>query len=85
MWNSQWHGGFSWDDSGLKFNWHPVLMVSGLVVVYGFGEYGSLGGWEGGWGLVVVYGFGEYGVGLTPSSKTFAFPPCRVGIPEQGT
>ena len=40
VWNSQWHGGFAWDDSGLKFNWHPVLMVSGLVVVYGFGEYG---------------------------------------------
>uniref|UniRef100_A0A8C5C7Y0 Lysosomal membrane ascorbate-dependent ferrireductase CYB561A3 n=1 Tax=Gadus morhua TaxID=8049 RepID=A0A8C5C7Y0_GADMO len=37
VWNSQWHGGFAWDDSGLKFNWHPVLMVSGLVVVYGFG------------------------------------------------
>ncbi|CAL8262391.1 unnamed protein product [Boreogadus saida] len=36
VWNSQWHGGFAWDDSGLKFNWHPVLMVSGLVVVYGF-------------------------------------------------
>ena len=60
VWNSQWHGGFAWDDSGLKFNWHPVLMVSGLVVVYGFGEYGPPSVW-GERGLVVVYGFGEYG------------------------
>uniref|UniRef100_A0A4W6CEW0 Lysosomal membrane ascorbate-dependent ferrireductase CYB561A3 n=1 Tax=Lates calcarifer TaxID=8187 RepID=A0A4W6CEW0_LATCA len=32
---SQWRGGFSWDGSALQFNWHPVLMVSGLVVLYG--------------------------------------------------
>ncbi|XP_028989482.1 lysosomal membrane ascorbate-dependent ferrireductase CYB561A3 isoform X2 [Betta splendens] len=35
VWNSQWLGGFSWDGSFLQFNWHPVLMVTGLVVVYG--------------------------------------------------
>uniref|UniRef100_A0A8C4EU62 Lysosomal membrane ascorbate-dependent ferrireductase CYB561A3 n=1 Tax=Dicentrarchus labrax TaxID=13489 RepID=A0A8C4EU62_DICLA len=34
-WNSHWRGGFSWDGSALQFNWHPVLMVSGLVVLYG--------------------------------------------------
>ncbi|XP_041826326.1 cytochrome b ascorbate-dependent protein 3-like [Melanotaenia boesemani] len=34
-WCSQWRGGFAWDGSGQQFNWHPVLMVSGLVVVYG--------------------------------------------------
>uniref|UniRef100_W5NEG0 Lysosomal membrane ascorbate-dependent ferrireductase CYB561A3 n=1 Tax=Lepisosteus oculatus TaxID=7918 RepID=W5NEG0_LEPOC len=34
-WNSKWRGGFAWDGSGLQFNWHPVLMVTGLVVVYG--------------------------------------------------
>ena len=84
VWNSQWHGGFAWDDSGLKFNWHPVLMVSGLVVVYGFGEYGPPSVW-GERGLVVVYGFGEYGEGLIPSVD-IACPQCscRVGVPEQG-
>ncbi|XP_023278107.1 cytochrome b ascorbate-dependent protein 3-like isoform X1 [Seriola lalandi dorsalis] len=34
-WSSLWRGGFSWDGSALQFNWHPVLMVSGLVVLYG--------------------------------------------------
>ncbi|XP_042251670.1 lysosomal membrane ascorbate-dependent ferrireductase CYB561A3-like [Thunnus maccoyii] len=34
-WSSRWRGGFSWDGSALQFNWHPVLMVSGLVVLYG--------------------------------------------------
>ncbi|XP_062291105.1 lysosomal membrane ascorbate-dependent ferrireductase CYB561A3-like [Scomber scombrus] len=34
-WSSQWRGGFAWDGSALQFNWHPVLMVSGLVVLYG--------------------------------------------------
>ncbi|XP_040010099.1 cytochrome b ascorbate-dependent protein 3 isoform X2 [Xiphias gladius] len=37
LWNSQWRGGFAWDRSDLQFNWHPVLMVTGLVVVYGAG------------------------------------------------
>ncbi|XP_019949148.1 lysosomal membrane ascorbate-dependent ferrireductase CYB561A3 isoform X1 [Paralichthys olivaceus] len=37
VWNSQWRGGFAWDGSALQFNWHPVLMVTGLVVVYGIG------------------------------------------------
>ncbi|KAM8761552.1 lysosomal membrane ascorbate-dependent ferrireductase CYB561A3 isoform 2-T2 [Acanthopagrus schlegelii] len=37
VWNSQWRGGFAWDGSGLQFNWHPVLMVTGLVVLYGNG------------------------------------------------
>uniref|UniRef100_A0A8D3D6H0 Lysosomal membrane ascorbate-dependent ferrireductase CYB561A3 n=1 Tax=Scophthalmus maximus TaxID=52904 RepID=A0A8D3D6H0_SCOMX len=31
----RWRGGFAWDGSELQFNWHPVLMVAGLVVVYG--------------------------------------------------
>ncbi|KAM6903032.1 lysosomal membrane ascorbate-dependent ferrireductase CYB561A3-like [Xenentodon cancila] len=34
-WVSLWRGGFAWDGSDLQFNWHPVLMVSGLVVLYG--------------------------------------------------
>uniref|UniRef100_A0A8D3B5A6 Lysosomal membrane ascorbate-dependent ferrireductase CYB561A3 n=1 Tax=Scophthalmus maximus TaxID=52904 RepID=A0A8D3B5A6_SCOMX len=34
-WSGRWRGGFAWDGSELQFNWHPVLMVAGLVVVYG--------------------------------------------------
>ncbi|NXG63111.1 CYAC3 protein, partial [Hemiprocne comata] len=34
-WCQHWRGGFSWDGSILTFNWHPVLMVAGLVVIYG--------------------------------------------------
>nr|XP_046230959.1 lysosomal membrane ascorbate-dependent ferrireductase CYB561A3-like [Scatophagus argus] len=34
-WSSYWRGGLSWADPALKFNWHPVLMVSGLLVLYG--------------------------------------------------
>uniref|UniRef100_A0A4W5LH00 Lysosomal membrane ascorbate-dependent ferrireductase CYB561A3 n=1 Tax=Hucho hucho TaxID=62062 RepID=A0A4W5LH00_9TELE len=34
-WNTEWRGGFAWDASFLQFNWHPVLMVTGLVVLYG--------------------------------------------------
>nr|XP_046242152.1 lysosomal membrane ascorbate-dependent ferrireductase CYB561A3 isoform X2 [Scatophagus argus] len=37
LWNSKWRGGFAWDGSALQFNWHPVLMVTGLVVLYGYG------------------------------------------------
>uniref|UniRef100_UPI0037E858B4 lysosomal membrane ascorbate-dependent ferrireductase CYB561A3 isoform X1 n=2 Tax=Semicossyphus pulcher TaxID=241346 RepID=UPI0037E858B4 len=37
LWNSRWRGGFAWDGSSLQFNWHPVLMVTGLVVLYGSG------------------------------------------------
>ncbi|XP_044030222.1 lysosomal membrane ascorbate-dependent ferrireductase CYB561A3-like [Siniperca chuatsi] len=34
-WRSHWRGGFSWDGTAQQFNWHPVLMVSGLLVLYG--------------------------------------------------
>ncbi|XP_023148658.2 lysosomal membrane ascorbate-dependent ferrireductase CYB561A3 isoform X1 [Amphiprion ocellaris] len=37
VWSARWRGGFAWDGSGLQFNWHPVLMVAGLVVLYGNG------------------------------------------------
>ncbi|XP_041855204.1 cytochrome b ascorbate-dependent protein 3 [Melanotaenia boesemani] len=37
VWNSWWRGGFAWDGSSHQFNWHPVLMVTGLVVLYGNG------------------------------------------------
>ncbi|TKS78082.1 Cytochrome b ascorbate-dependent protein 3 [Collichthys lucidus] len=32
-----WRGGFAWDGSPKQFNWHPVLMVTGLIVLYGNG------------------------------------------------
>lgn len=34
-WMRYWRGGFAWDGSLLMFNWHPVLMVAGMVVLYG--------------------------------------------------
>ncbi|KAM9823103.1 lysosomal membrane ascorbate-dependent ferrireductase CYB561A3 isoform X1 [Syngnathus typhle] len=37
LWNSQWRGGFAWDGSSRQFNWHPVLMVTGMLVLYGNG------------------------------------------------
>lgn len=37
VWSSSWRGGFAWDGSALQFNWHPVLMVSGLLLLYGNG------------------------------------------------
>ncbi|KAF3822139.1 hypothetical protein GH733_007513 [Mirounga leonina] len=38
-WMQLWHGGFAWDGTILMFNYHPVLMVVGLVVLYSAGEY----------------------------------------------
>lgn len=38
VWGSHFRGGFKWDGSGLEFNWHPVLMTCGLVVLYGWGS-----------------------------------------------
>uniref|UniRef100_A0A4X2K4D2 Lysosomal membrane ascorbate-dependent ferrireductase CYB561A3 n=2 Tax=Vombatus ursinus TaxID=29139 RepID=A0A4X2K4D2_VOMUR len=34
-WVQHWHDGFGWDGTKLMFNWHPVLMVTGMVVLYG--------------------------------------------------
>ncbi|NXY86606.1 CYAC3 protein, partial [Alcedo cyanopectus] len=34
-WCQHWRGGFALDGSARTFNWHPVLMVTGLVVLYG--------------------------------------------------
>lgn len=38
-WITQWQGGFAWDGTHQQFNWHPALMVTGLVVFYGYGEH----------------------------------------------
>lgn len=37
-WMRYWHKGFAWDGTILTFNWHPVLMVTGMVVLYSAGE-----------------------------------------------
>ncbi|XP_061913476.1 lysosomal membrane ascorbate-dependent ferrireductase CYB561A3-like [Entelurus aequoreus] len=37
FWNSHWRGGFAWDGTESQFNWHPVLMVTGMLVLYGLG------------------------------------------------
>ncbi|XP_020647988.3 lysosomal membrane ascorbate-dependent ferrireductase CYB561A3 isoform X1 [Pogona vitticeps] len=34
-WSHHWLGGFAWDGSSHMFNWHPVLMVTGMLVLYG--------------------------------------------------
>lgn len=38
-WMWSWHGGFAWNGTQLTFNYHPVLMVAGMVVFYSAGEY----------------------------------------------
>lgn len=43
-WCQHWRGGFAWDGSARMFNWHPVLMVTGMVVLYGAGEQRVRGG-----------------------------------------
>lgn len=34
-WNFMYRDGFAWDGSSKNFNWHPVLMVTGMLVLYG--------------------------------------------------
>ncbi|EFA05356.2 transmembrane ascorbate-dependent reductase CYB561 [Tribolium castaneum] len=34
-WLVKYRDGFSWSDPQLQFNWHPLLMVTGLVFLYG--------------------------------------------------
>ncbi|XP_034979650.1 lysosomal membrane ascorbate-dependent ferrireductase CYB561A3 isoform X1 [Zootoca vivipara] len=34
-WTQHWLGGFAWDGSSKMFNWHPVFMVTGMLVLTG--------------------------------------------------
>lgn len=48
FWSHHWRGGFAWDGSAKMFNWHPVFMVTGMLVLYGAGKWVlSLGGVSG--------------------------------------
>lgn len=35
VWGSSYLGGYAWDGSGKQFNWHPVLMILGMVYFLG--------------------------------------------------
>uniref|UniRef100_A0A8C3HYB3 Lysosomal membrane ascorbate-dependent ferrireductase CYB561A3 n=1 Tax=Chrysemys picta bellii TaxID=8478 RepID=A0A8C3HYB3_CHRPI len=35
FWSQHWRGGFAWDGSTKMFNWHPICMVTGMLVLYG--------------------------------------------------
>lgn len=39
FWCYHWRGGFGWDGTARMFNWHPVFMVMGMVVLYGAGTW----------------------------------------------
>jgi cytochrome b-561 len=40
IWTSYYRDGFSWrSDPKLEFNWHPLLMIIGLVYLYGNGKH----------------------------------------------
>ncbi|XP_066930216.1 lysosomal membrane ascorbate-dependent ferrireductase CYB561A3-like [Clytia hemisphaerica] len=34
-WGHNFFGGYGWDGSGKMFNWHPLMMVLGMIVLYG--------------------------------------------------
>lgn len=34
-WGQEYMGGYGWDGTGKMFNWHPVAMVIGMIVLYG--------------------------------------------------
>jgi cytochrome b-561 len=36
-WIAKYLGGFGWSDPNLRFNWHPLCMILGMVFLYGNG------------------------------------------------
>ena len=38
-WAKEFYVGFAWDGSGKEFNYHPVFMTLGLVIIYGNCKY----------------------------------------------
>ena len=38
-WTKHYFNGFAWDGSGKEFNYHPLFMVTGMVLLYGNGKY----------------------------------------------
>lgn len=40
VWTSYYRNGFAWRSAPqLEFNWHPLLMIIGLVYLYGNGKH----------------------------------------------
>lgn len=40
VWIFHYRGGFAWQDvPALQFNWHPLLMVISLIILYGHGNF----------------------------------------------
>ncbi len=40
VWMGHYRGGFGWsaEEADKQFNWHPILMVMGMIYLYGNGE-----------------------------------------------
>ena len=39
VWTGNVLGGFAWDGSMKQFNFHPLFMIIGMVIINGDGEY----------------------------------------------
>lgn len=40
-WAKEFYVGFAWDGTGKEFNYHPVFMTLGLVIIYGNCKYNT--------------------------------------------
>lgn len=98
IWVLHYREGLGWDGSALEFNWHPVLVVTGLVFIQGIGTGHCLGGsGDGSAGLGVPdrvptgrgrRAAGEPGAGRAPGAESAGeagWPrPGRVGLGPRG-